>query len=94
MKYRDFNISESLVSQTTANELVFGQHAVLVDVHSLEDFLRPYGRHLAVFSRLVVRHQVDRLDNNTLTMASRLLLPLANHSGYVDTPCQRTNSEQ
>ena len=55
-------VKEPPVAETAANELVLRQDAVSVGVHSLEDLPRPHLRHLAVLGRLVVGHQIDRLN--------------------------------
>ena len=49
-------LEQPLVTKTTADEFVFRQHAVPVNVHPVEDLLSSHRRHLTVFSRSVVRH--------------------------------------
>lgn len=62
---------ESFVAETAADELVFGQNAVAVRVHSAEDFVRPHARHFALVGRFVIRHQIDRLQNYHQEIANR-----------------------
>ena len=52
---------EPLVTETTANKLVFRQNSVSVRIHSVEYLLRSHGRHLTVLRRFIVRHEIDRL---------------------------------